>query len=233
MTLVIAASRGDYTGFARGLAAELGERVEVVSERARLTPEALDELAPRFVFFPHWSFIIPRSIHEHHECVIFHMTDLPFGRGGSPLQNLIVRGVHETRLSALRCVAELDAGPVYLKEPLSLEGAAEEIYLRAGELVKSMIGRLAREEIEPQPQVGEPVTFRRRTPEESDVAGAESLPEVFDLIRMLDATGYPHAFLETESLRYEFTRAWRGKDEVVADVRITRRPDSAGGRSPS
>ena len=67
------------------------------------------------------------------------MTDLPFGRGGSPLQNLIERGIYETKLSALRCCKELDGGDIYLKRPLSLWGTAEEIYLRAAELTKEMM----------------------------------------------------------------------------------------------
>ncbi len=29
------------------------------------------------------------------ECVCFHMTDVPYGRGGSPLQNLIIREPQE------------------------------------------------------------------------------------------------------------------------------------------
>ncbi len=37
------------------------------------------ELKPRYVFFPHWSHIIPQDIYENFECVIFHMTDFPFG----------------------------------------------------------------------------------------------------------------------------------------------------------
>jgi methionyl-tRNA formyltransferase len=44
------------------------------------------------------------------------MTDLPFGRGGSPLQNLISRKIYNTKLSAIRVVKELDAGPVFLKK---------------------------------------------------------------------------------------------------------------------
>jgi len=69
-------------------------------------PEALaskvEEIQPQYIFFPHWSWIIPKRIYEAYECVVFHMTDLPFGRGGSPLQNLISRGIHQTRISAIR-----------------------------------------------------------------------------------------------------------------------------------
>lgn len=49
------------------------------------------DFQPDYIFLPHWSYIIPREITDNWECVVFHMTDLPYGRGGSPLQNLIVR----------------------------------------------------------------------------------------------------------------------------------------------
>lgn len=32
----------------------------------------------------------------------FHMTNFPYGRGGSPLQNLMKRGHHTTTITALR-----------------------------------------------------------------------------------------------------------------------------------
>jgi methionyl-tRNA formyltransferase len=54
---------------------------------------------------------------------------LPYGRGGSPLQNLIDLGHKDTFVSALKMTEELDAGAIYLKKPLSLEGLAEEIYM--------------------------------------------------------------------------------------------------------
>lgn len=52
------------------------------------------------IFIPHWSYIIPENIYSQYECIVFHMTDLPYGRGGSPLQNLIVRGHTETKITA-------------------------------------------------------------------------------------------------------------------------------------
>ena len=89
---------------------------------SELDADWLEELAPRYVFFLHWSARIPREIFERHECVVFHMTDLPFGRGGSPLQHLILRGHKETVMTAIRVVDEFDAGPVYLKASLALDG---------------------------------------------------------------------------------------------------------------
>jgi methionyl-tRNA formyltransferase len=197
-----------------------------IGEPEGLTIQAVRRSAPRYIFVLHWSWKVPPEIYDDFECVCFHMTDVPYGRGGSPLQNLIVRGHRETRLTALRMVQEFDAGPVYLKEPLSLQGSAEEIYLRATRLSVRMVERLVSEEPVPAPQQGEVVTFKRRKPEESAIAAPESLTALYDFIRMLDADGYPHAFLDHAGFRFEFSRAALYDGRIVADVKITTLPAS-------
>jgi methionyl-tRNA formyltransferase len=193
-----------------------------IGSPADLSLDVVDKMSPRYVFFLHWSWKVPEEIVRRFECVCFHMTDVPFGRGGSPLQNLIVRGLRETKLTALRMTAEFDAGPVYVKEPLSLEGGAEEIFLRAGWLSVKMIQRIIREEMKPTAQQGEVVNFKRRKPEESRVTHPATLEELYDFIRMLDADGYPHAFLEQSGFRFELTRPALYDGRIVADVKITR-----------
>jgi methionyl-tRNA formyltransferase len=195
-----------------------------VSEREQLSLARVRELRPRYAFFLHWSWKVPPEILEEVECVCFHMTDVPYGRGGSPLQNLIVRGHRDTKLTALRMTPELDAGPVYLKRELSLEGGAEEIYLRACALSAEMIQQIARDEMQPLPQTGEPVNFRRRKPEESQITEIDSLERLHDFIRMLDAEGYPRAFLSQAGYRFEFSRPALYDGRVVADVCITVEP---------
>jgi methionyl-tRNA formyltransferase len=225
--LVVASSRawGRRIGerLARG---GLGE-VVVLTEREELTALRLEALAPSLVFIPHWSWMIPAGVWGRFECVLFHMTALPFGRGGSPLQNLVVRGLSETTISAIRVTGEVDAGPVYLRRPLSLAGTADEILLRAEPIVQAMIEEIARTRPVPVPQQGEPVVFARRKPADGDLAGLPGLDAVHDHIRMLDGEGYPPAFVEAGGFRFEFTRAVRRGDRVEADVRITRRAEGA------
>ena len=196
-------------------------RWNLVGTREELTAAWLREIDARYVFFPHWSWRVPDDVLEAAECVCFHMTDVPYGRGGSPLQNLIVRGHEETMVTALRMVPDLDAGPVYMKRPLSLGGRAQDIYERAAEIVFDMIGDIARDEPAPAPQTGEPVFFERRTPEQSRLPGGASESEIHDHIRMLDAEDYPHAFLEVDQYRLEFTESKMTTDGgVTARVRI-------------
>ncbi len=220
---VIALSRRAYPEFGSSLSSLTGKEFAFIESKSELTLDYLKTLNPRYVFFPHWSYIIPASIFEQFECVIFHMTDVPFGRGGSPLQNLISRGIYETKISALRCEKELDAGPVYLKRPLSLYGTAHEIYVRAGRQIELMIAEMVNNEPTPQVQIGDITTFARRKPEDSNIEELENLEQVFDYIRMLDAEGYPSAFLETKHLRFKFSRASLQSTEIIADVRITRK----------
>lgn len=188
-----------------------------------LTAEKVSGFSPRFIFFLHWSWKVPQEIVDRYECVCFHMTDVPYGRGGSPLQNLILCGHRHTKLTALRMTEEIDAGPVYYKEDLCLEGNAEEIYIRASFLSSQMIRRILEERPEPRPQEGGVMVFPRRKPHESRIPGtANSLESLFDFIRMLDAEGYPHAFLQNHNFRYEFTGANLYDGRIVANVIITR-----------
>lgn len=220
---VFASDKPWSNGIKEKLEKEIGATFNFIGKSDDLKLEALKELKPRYVFFGHWSSMIPKEIYDEFECVIFHMTDLPFGRGGSPLQNLISRGIYETRISAFRCVKELDAGPVYMKKPFSLYGTAEEIYIRAGRVMEEMIVEMVNKEPLPVEQCGEPVVFKRRKPHESDVSDITDIVKLFDYIRMLDAQGYPPAYLETEYFRFEFQRPSLRHDGIISDVKITKK----------
>jgi len=196
-------------------------RWHFVQEREQLTVEAVRQIDPLYLFFLHWSWLVPNEIVGAWECICFHMTDLPYGRGGTPLQNLILRGHSRTRLTAFRMTGELDAGPVYFKEALSLEGSAQEIYHRASELAADMIHRILLEKPTPSPQEGDVLQFRRRTPDESAIPPLSSVGDLYDYVRMLDAEGYPRAYIELEGFRYEFSNARLSGEELRADVRVT------------
>lgn len=192
-----------------------------VSDPTELTFQSLMEANPRYVFFLHWSWTVPPAITGAFECVNFHMTDVPYGRGGSPLQNLIERGHDATVVTALKMVSELDAGPVYLRRPMPLHGSAEEIYVRAAELSASMIAEIVTTEPTPTAQEGDVAVFTRRSPRASELQDPDSLRSIYDMIRMLDAEGYPHAFLRLGDYRLEFRRAVRYANSIIADVTIT------------
>ena len=193
----------------------------LVTSPDQLRSADIAQFNPDYVFFPHWSWRIKPELFATYECIAFHMSPLPFGRGGSPLQNLISRGIYETQVCAFRVVEKLDAGPVYLRRPLCLHGSASEIYIRTAQLVFSMIDLIVSEKPIPVDQEGDVVEFNRRTPDESAIPETGlSVQTLFDFIRMLDAEGYPGAYLVQSGFRYTFSRPALRDGSIVADVTI-------------
>jgi len=180
----------------------------------------------RYIFFPHWSWIVPNEIIDAYECVAFHMTDLPYGRGGSPLQNLIERGHDTTKITAFRMTEELDAGPIYCKAEMSLDGAAHEIYARAAEISLDLIAHIVATEPVPAPQEGISTSFKRRHPEESLLPFGVTTYCLYDHIRMLDADDYPRAFLDWGGYRFEFRDVEHDGENLNAKVHISLRSSS-------
>ncbi len=201
-------------------------RWELITDPDNLTMDKLEAAAPSKLFFLHWSNIVPKDILEQYECICFHMTDLPYGRGGSPLQNLIVRGVKQTQLTAFQMTEELDAGPIYLKQDLSLEGNAQEIFQRAMNTAAGMIDIILTESPRPVPQSGKVIEFRRRKPHQSELSNEMSINEVFNHIRMLDAESYPPAFLDLEDVRILFSNARMENGQIRAEVTIRPREEN-------
>ena len=117
-------------------------------------------------------------------------------------------------------VSEVDAGPVYMKRGLSLEGAAHEIFERCARTIFDMMEEIVVEQPEPVPQSGTPVVFPRRRPAESRLPQNGSPQAIHDHIRMLDAEGYPSAFLDYGDFRLEFCDARLKDDRVEAHVTV-------------
>lgn len=207
---------------------EIGRRIEKESH-VNVTrvhnPEELhlfcEENEGNTLFFPHWSWILPEPIYTNRECIMFHMTDLPYGRGGTPLQNLIARGVKDTKITAFKCEKEIDAGPIYTKKAMSLAGNADQILSTAANIVGEMIIEILIARPAPYPQVGEAVYFDRRKPHESRIDWGLAPNELYDHIRMLDADYYPRAFMQMASYNIEFSNVAQERNGLTATVTIT------------
>jgi len=68
------------------------------------------------------------------------------------------------------------------------------------------------------PQSGQPVIFARRTPEMSKLSSDMSISQVYDHIRMLDAEGYPKAYIEFGEYKLSFSRPKLTSTGLQADV---------------
>jgi methionyl-tRNA formyltransferase len=193
----------------------------IVTDPAKLTFNYVNSIKPKYIFFPHWSQKVEKKITSNFKCICFHETNIPYGRGGSPIQNLIIRNKKETVITAIRMVEKLDAGPIYLKYPLSLNGNAQQVYERAAKIIFNMIKVIIKDKIKPLNQKGRVVKFKRRTMKQNIIPKKiKTLRTLFNHIRMLDAHSYPSAFINYGNLRIEFTNAKINKKNLDANVNI-------------
>lgn len=224
MNYVLVTSRDWNNDLKESLQNTLGGNWFLITNKEDLNKTSLDVIQPHKIFFPHWSYIIPEEIWRNFECIVFHMTDLPFGRGGSPLQNLIANGYKDTKISALKVEKGIDTGPIYLKHSLSLEGSANNIFVRAKKIITSMIIEIIQNNPIPVKQEGIITTFKRRTKDDGNIGSLTNIEKIHDYIRMLDAEGYPNAFIENEHFEFSFSNSKIiDSNEIIANVRIRKK----------
>ena len=184
------------------------------NQKRDLTYNKIKKINPKIIFFPHWRYIIPSDIHNNYKCIGFHCTPLPYGRGGSPLQNMIIRGFKKTKICALKIEKKLDSGPIYLKESFNMNGRGEDIMFKMNKVILKMIKEITRKKIKPKKQTGKIKIFKRRKPEESKIKFNQSINKIYDLIRMLDIEGYPTAFFEDKKYNITFANAVKSGNEI-------------------
>lgn len=152
-----------------------------------------------------WSWIIPSSITENILCLGMHPSDLPLYRGGSPLQHQIINGVIDTKISLITLSEKLDAGDIWMKEPISFLGDNMNQILRRLEdstvnLIEGFISVYPN--ISPVKQtISEGTYYSRRKPSDGrllpDDFREKSLKELHNFMRCL-TNPYPNSFLEDE-----------------------------------
>lgn len=193
---------------------------KIIRDKKELTLKNLRKLKPDFIFFPHWSFLVEKKITQEFNCICFHSTPLPYGRGGSPLQNMILRGHESTEVCSLLMTEKLDAGPIFLRKEISLKGTMEDILIKVYNEIARQIKELKIREVTPKKQKGKVVKFNRLKAKDNKLPKSKTLKDIHNKIRMLDSDLYPSAYIKYGNLDIEFSNATYNKDQLEANVRI-------------
>lgn len=175
---------------------------------------------PDWIFYFHWSEIVPKNVYENNKCVVLHTGNLPKGRGGSPIQNQILDGITETRVNAIVMGPELDAGDVYCSIPMTLQGTMTDIWLTLVDRAYELIKKCVLEEPTPKKQVGNVQVYKRNKNNVLPLENSSNLIEIHRFIQMLDAETYPSAYLKIGDFKLSFTRSKLNHDNVLCDVSI-------------
>tara|TARA_X000000368_G_scaffold241451_1_gene190678 strand:+ start:4801 stop:5454 length:654 start_codon:yes stop_codon:yes gene_type:complete len=174
-------------------------KVIIIKERGNIDFSFLDILKPDFVLFYGWSWKLPSEVVSTHKCLMLHPSDLPKYRGGSPIQNQILNGILESKLTIFQVTNEIDAGPILIQRPLSLKGEMSEIFGRLEQCGLEATNDILKGEYEIEPQDNSKASYySRRNPSQSEITFEElrsaSALEIYNKVRCLQDP-YPNAFI--------------------------------------
>lgn len=182
--------------------------------------QILDALSPKWVFFFHWSKIVPKEIYQKYKCVVIHTGRLPKDRGGSPLQNQILKGITHTRVNAIEMEKKVDSGAIYHSIPITLQGNITDIWLSIADTAYKLINYCIISNPKPIPQNGTPQVYKRIQNNKVEFDPLKNISYVYDQIRMVDDMNYPDAYLDINGYRLEFSRAKLENNQIITDVKI-------------
>lgn len=159
-----------------------------------------------FIIFIGWSWKIEMGVTQKFLCLGIHPSDLPYFRGGSPLQHQIMQGVKKSKVTLMTLSPDkIDAGEIWLKEDLDLSGdSMNDVFKNLitsstkllNEFLNEYPGIIAKEQ-----NIKDGTYYKRRKPEESRLSKQDfankTLKELYDFIRSL-TDPYPNAYIEDE-----------------------------------
>jgi methionyl-tRNA formyltransferase len=164
------------------------------------------------------SQIVPAALRNRYgAALVIHASDLPAGRGWSPLVWQIVEGRNDIVVSLLEAADPVDTGAVWSKRSLHFNGTELFDEINAAlfgaelELMNFAVSNLGQVQPVSQSETGTS-WYPRRRPEDSRIDPNRSLAEQFDLLRIADPMRYP-AFFDYRGERYEIAIRKQNKDE--------------------
>ena len=92
----------------------------LIKSKNALKFNTIKKINPSIIFFPDWSWKVPEKIVNNFTCVCFHEAPLPKFRGGSPIQNQIIRGITKTKTTAVVMNEQIDAGDIILQNKVKI-----------------------------------------------------------------------------------------------------------------
>lgn len=128
------------------------------------TVERIAAAAPQALLVCAYGAIIREPLLSAHEAYNVHPSLLPRWRGAAPVERAIQAGDTETGVCIMRPVAELDAGPVYLRgtEPIHPGDDYADLAARLADLGGRLLVQALDQRADPLPQGEEGVTYAEK-----------------------------------------------------------------------
>ena len=154
------------------------------------------------------SEIVSKQIRDRYrQCFVIHASELPKGRGWSPLVWQILEGKEIIYISLIEADDPVDSGKVWRKEcvyfakHLDFEEICRELFMSEIRLVDYAVEAVAAGQ-SGEELVGEATCYTKRHQEDSRIDIDKPIREQFNLLRVADPTRYP-TFFDFMGYRYQ------------------------------
>lgn len=145
--------------------------------------------------------VLSRNTHN----LVVHESNLPLGRGFAPMTWQILEGRNSIPVCLLEAGNDVDAGDIWLKEFIELNGTelCEEWRALQGKMTVSLCLKFVSQysDLRAIKQTGQSSYYPRRRPADSKLDSDKTLREQFDQLRVADNLRYP-AYFELNGHRY-------------------------------
>jgi len=138
-----------------------------------------------------------KTLGKHKNNIVIHESDLPIGKGWSPLSYQVESGANKIPITLFEADKTLDSGKWYLKDNIQLAGYELIDQIREKQAIKSfeMIEEyLSKYPMEGYAQRGEETFYKKRVPKDQELNLDKSLREQFNTLRVCDNNKYPATF---------------------------------------
>jgi len=178
------------------------DQVSIINGEAEFRKFDVDSFKPDIILFYGWSFIVPETLTVKYKCLMLHPSDLPKYRGGSPIQNQIIDGILDSKVTIFRMMKKLDAGDILAVDSLDLRGAIHDIFERMENSGYELTKKILEENPTPTVQNNSDATYyKRRTISQSEITIDEIINKdasyLYNKIRML-SDPYPNAYIKSK-----------------------------------
>jgi len=140
-----------------------------------------------------------KALDKNKHNLVVHESDLPKGKGWSPLTWQILEGKNEIPITLFEATEGVDSGAIYFQDIIHLEGNElnDEIKNKQGEATNDLIIKFINSypNVAGKEQKGEESFYPKRTPKDSELDINKSIAAQFNLLRVCDNERYPAWFV--------------------------------------
>ena len=196
----------DPPGWFTSFALDLIGRLTTSGHEAKLFDKQKDVACGDVAFYLSCTGVTPPDLLAKNLLnVVVHASDLPKGRGFSPLAWQILEGKNEIPVTMITMEEEVDAGDIIMQRLLRFGGHElnDEMRIAMGQVIVEMCFETVQSKERPigRTQEGKSTWYRRRRPEDSEIDPERNIAEQFELLRIVDNERYP-AFFDLRGHRY-------------------------------